>query len=214
MPNILLIEDDQVLGESLVEFLEFEEFCVSWLQDEGQLATCSLNQFDLLVLDLILKHSSGEQILQGLRSQGFTIPILVTTAKHQIRDKETCFQLGADDYLTKPFNPREMILRIKALLKRVPPSQTFQIGNIEIDMLSERIFQSGQELFLTRRTKDLLYLLVKERGNMVSKKKILEIVWSDAVVSEDIIRSYIKELRKILPNKSIETYKGQGYLLK
>ncbi len=214
MPNILLIEDDQVLAESLVEFLGLEEFSVHWLEDERQFADFNLNDFDLLVLDLLLKHASGEQILETIRHKGITIPILVITAKQQISDKETCFRFGADDYLTKPFNPRELVLRIVALLKRVPPNQDYHIGDIEIDLNSERVFKSGQEIYLTRRTKDLLSLLAKERGNMVSKEKILEIVWSDAVVSEDIIRSYIKELRKILPEKSIETYKGQGYLLK
>lgn len=213
MPKILLLEDDRTLAESLVEYLEFEDFEVTWLSDERLLEDLDLHAFDLLILDLILTHKPGELILKEIRGQGIEVPILIITAKHKIRDKETCFQNGADDYLTKPFNPKELALRLKSLLKRTPPTQNLTIGELEIDLNHKRVLKAGQEMNLTRRTLDLLLLLAQQRGKMVSKEQMLAIVWSDAVVSEDNIRTYIKEIRRILPDGSIETCKGQGYRL-
>ena len=214
MPHILLIEDDQAVAESLIEFLELNEFTVTWFNDERKVADLNLNSFDLLVLDLILEHTPGEEILKEIRSKGIDIPTLIITAKQQISDKETCFHIGADDYLTKPFNPRELIIRLQALLKRSYPSQRSCIGDVEVDLSAGRILKSGQEIRLTRRTWDLLQLLIKERGKLVQKQKIMDTVWSDAVVGDDVLRTYIKELRKILPVDSIETHKGHGYRLR
>ncbi len=214
MPNILLIEDDPTLAESLIEFLELNAFSVNWLSDERKITDCSLNAFDLLILDLILKHTPGEQILEKIRARGLDIPVLIITAKQKIRDKETCFDFGADDYLTKPFDPRELIIRLKALLKRSPQNQNFCIGDLEFDLYTDRVHKAGEEINLTRRTRDLLKLLIKERGRLVGKQTIMDTVWSDAVVGDDVLRTYIKELRKILPRNSIETLKGQGYRLK
>lgn len=214
MSHILLIEDDQALAESLIEFFELNKFSVTWFSDERKLIDLNLNIFDILVLDLILKHKPGEQILQDIRSRGIDIPALIISAKQKIRDKEACFYIGADDYLTKPFNPRELIIRLKALLKRSYPNQSCLIGDVEVDLSAGRVLKSGQEVNLTRRTWDLLRLLLKEKGKLVSKQKIMDTVWSDAVVGDDVLRTYIKELRKILPFESIETHKGQGYRLK
>ena len=214
MPNIILIEDDQTLAESLVDFLEVNEFSVTWFNDERALPECNFNAFDLLILDLILKHTPGEKILENLRAKGVAIPVLIITAKQKIRDKETCFHFGADDYLTKPFDPRELIIRLKALLRRSPPSRNFRIGDLEMDLNTERVIKAGKDINLTRRTRDLLKLLLKERGKLIGKQQIMDTVWSDAVVGEDVLRTYIKELRKILPQDSIETHKGQGYRLK
>lgn len=214
MPHILLIEDDQAVAESLIEFLELNEFTVTWFSDERKVADLNLNSFDLLVLDLILEHTPGEEILKEIRSKGIDIPALIITAKQKIRDKETCFHIGADDYLTKPFNPRELIIRLQALLKRSYPSQRSCIGDVEVDLTARRVIKSGQEIALTRRTWDLLRLLLTERGKLVGKQKIMDTVWSDAVVGDDVLRTYIKELRKILPVDSIETHKGHGYRLR
>ena len=214
MPKILLIEDDQTLAESLIEFLELNAFSVTWFRDEQDLAYCSLHAFDLLILDLTLIHTPGERILKKVRGKGITIPILIITAKQKIRDKETCFASGADDYLTKPFDPRELIFRLRALLKRSPPSQNVCIGELEFDLYTDRVRRAGEEINLTRRTRDLFKLLIKERGRLVDKQTIMDTVWSDAVVGDDVLRTYIKELRKILPRDSIETLKGQGYRLK
>ena len=214
MPSILLIEDDQTLAESLIEFLELNAFSVTWFRDERDFANCSLNAYDLLILDLILKQTPGEQILEKIRGKGIDIPVLIITAKQKIRDKETCFTLGADDYLTKPFDPRELIIRLKALLKRSPPNQNVCIGDLEFDLYTDRVTQAGKEINLTRRTRDLFKLLIRERGKLVDKQTIMDTVWSDAVVGDDVLRTYIKELRKILPRDSIETLKGQGYRLR
>ncbi|WP_457642413.1 response regulator transcription factor [Persephonella sp.] len=212
--HILLVEDDPILGETIEEFLKENNMSVRWIQDDREIEEIyDFNQFDVIVLDLMLKYRKGEEILKGLRAKGLEIPVLILTAKSSIRDKEVCFNLGADDYLTKPFDPRELLLRLKALSKRKHKEFNVQIGDVVIDIDNQMIFKNGQEIKLSRTAWDLLYLLIKNRGSIVPTERILGYVWGDKPVGDEIVRTYIKELRKILPKDAIETYKGRGYKL-
>src|SRR6056297_2310781 len=116
--RVLLIEDDPSLGASLEEYLGSRGFDIQWLADDRDFSPELAASFDILVLDLILKHGRGVDLLRGLRSGGYKLPVLILTAKADLGDKTLCFELGADDYLTKPFEPLELVLRIKALLRR------------------------------------------------------------------------------------------------
>jgi len=211
--NILIIEDDPALGDSLEEYLSAKGNSVTWLQDERGLETRSLQFYQVVVLDLILQFISGEQVLGRIRQRSPELPVLILTAKQGIGDKRTCFEAGADDYLTKPFEPLELLLRLQALCKRDTEPRVHRCGDVEIDLNAQLVYKNGRELRLSGRAWDLLLLLLQNRDGLVSKEQIMERVWSDAVVTDNVIRYYIKELRRVLPEGSIETYKGRGYRL-
>ena len=212
--RVLIIEDDLLLGESLKDYLENNGIECVWINNERKLEDAlSLSEFDVIVIDLILKYSKGEDVLRNLRDNNVKTPILIMTAKNSIKDKETCFNLGADDYIVKPFDPKELLLRIKALSKRVRLPDKINIGDVEIDLENQIVLKDGKEVKLTKTAWNLLYYLIKNRGKVVSNENILNYVWHDKAVGDEVIRAYIKELRKILPEGSIETFKGRGYKL-
>ncbi|MGC9187759.1 MAG: response regulator transcription factor [Sulfurihydrogenibium sp.] len=213
--RVLMVEDDLILGESLKDYLESKGLDVNWVKDDRKLDEAILmSEYDVIVLDLMLKYNKGEDILKQLRDKGIKTPILIMTAKNRIEDKEVCFELGADDYLSKPFNPKELLLRIKALSKRLHAPDTEKIGDVEIDLERQVILKNGQEVKISKTAWNLLKLLLKRRGEVVPTEVILNYVWPDKAVGDEIVRQYIKELRKILPEDSIETHKGIGYRLK
>ncbi len=212
--KILLIEDDTALGASLEEYLASRGFQVQWIVDELKFETFQVQDFDVLVLDLILKHSRGEDLLKRLREEGYKVPVLILTAKSGLKDKQECFGLGADDYLTKPFEPLELDLRLKALLRRgAVTEQKVDIGSIRVDLQARKITRDGEEVNISAKTWDVLKLLIDRRGTLVTKEEILEEVWPDITVGDDVVRHYIGEIRKLVPPESIVTYKARGYRL-
>ncbi|MDQ7038253.1 MAG: response regulator transcription factor [Aquificota bacterium] len=211
--KVALIEDDPLLGGSLREYLENCGCEVDWFQDEREIEDVeTLGAYDVVVLDLILKYRSGEEILRDMRERGVDVPVLVLTAKTSITDKETCFNLGADDYLTKPFEPRELVLRLRSLVRRVI-GEIVRVGDAEIDLKGRVVRRGGKEFKLSKTAWELLMLLLRNRGKVVKTETILSCVWGDKPVGSDVVRAYIKEIRKVLPESSIETHKGVGYRL-
>ncbi len=212
--KVLLIEDDPVLGESLKEYLENRGCIVRWVQDDREIYDASVAwSYDVVVLDLILKFRSGEEILKEIREKGVKTPVLILTAKNTIKDKEICFNLGADDYLTKPFEPKELVLRLRSLVRRFNSDSVLKIGDVEIDLEGRTIRKGNEEVHISKTAWELLILLIKNKGRVVSTETILSCVWGNKPVGSDVVRAYIKELRKILPKESIETKKGVGYRL-
>ncbi len=212
--KVLLIEDDLTLGESLKEYLELNNVDVDWIYDDRELENIfSFDKYDVIILDLILKYLSGEQILKNLRNKGVSTPVLILTAKSSLKDKEVCFNYGADDYLTKPFDSKELLLRLKALDKRQHIGNVINIGDLTVNLDAQTVYKNGKEIKLSKKSWELLNLLIKNRGNVVNTQRIVNYVWGDKPVGDEIVRTYIKELRKILPSNSIETYKGRGYKL-
>ncbi len=212
--RVLFIEDDPILGESIKEFLELNNIETDWINDDREVSQITnFNSYDVIILDLMLRFNRGEDILKDLRSKGVSTPVLILTAKSDIEDKEVCFNLGADDYLTKPFDPKELLLRIRALSKRRHINPVVKIGDVVVDLNKKTLFKNGEEIKLSKRAWDLLVLLIKNRGSIVETEEILNSIWGDKVVGDEIVRAYIKELRKIIPKDSIKTYKGRGYML-
>ncbi len=212
--RVLFIEDDPVLGESIKDFLELSGIETVWIQDDRLVNDITdFDAYDVIILDLMLRFNKGEDILKDLRTKGVKTPVIILTAKSDIKDKEVCFNLGADDYLTKPFDPKELLLRLKALSQRRHINPVVKIGNIVIDLNEKTVYKEGKEIKLSKRAWDLLVLLLKNRGSIVETNEILDSIWKDKVVGDEIVRAYIKELRKILPKDSIKTYKGRGYKL-
>ncbi|MDI1471127.1 response regulator transcription factor [Thermodesulfovibrio sp. 1176] len=210
--RILLIEDDRVLGETLKDYLAIQKIETIWLWDERELPKIIRNyEFDVIVIDLILKFSSGEDIIAVLRKGGIKTPILVITAKRDFESKEECFLKGADDYLIKPFDFKELVLRIKALGKRRHIESIINISDITINLDTKTIHRGAQEIKISKKAWQVLELLLRKRGEIVDTDTILNYVWSNKDVGEEIVRAYIKELRKILPQETIKTYPGRGY---
>lgn len=212
--KILLIEDDKLLGETLAEYLQIEGIETLWLWDERQIVKIIKQyEFDVIVVDLILKFSSGEELILALRKAGIQTPILVITAKRSITDKERCFIRGADDYLIKPFEFKEIVLRIKALCNRRHRENIVTIRDIVVNLDAKTLHSGKEEIKISQKAWDVLCLLIKNRGEVVDTETILDYVWQDKDVGEEIVRAYIKQLRKILPPDSIQVYYGQGYKL-
>ncbi|WP_297210844.1 MULTISPECIES: response regulator transcription factor [Thermodesulfovibrio] len=212
--RILLIEDDKVLGETLKDYLSIENIELIWLWDERELPkVIGKYEFDVIVVDLILRYTSGEKIITALRKVGIKTPILVITAKSSIKDKENCFIRGADDYLTKPFDFKEFVLRLKALSKRKHIESIITIGDITINLDGKTIHKGNEEIRISKNAWELLSLLIKKKGEIVDTETIMNYIWPDKEVGEEIVRAYIKELRKILPSDCIKTYPGRGYRL-
>lgn len=212
--KILIVEDDKILSESLRDYLSGNDHNVDVLNDFEDEHFFELGHFDLILLDLMLKGKKGENILKNIRKKGFQTPIIVITAKEDLNSKETCFTAGADDYIVKPFNPKELLLRINAVSKRMLCNDLLKIGEVLVDIKNKIVLKGETEIFLTRTEWDLLFILIKNRGSVVSTEKIMCYVWGDKPVGSESIRTYVKNLRKFLPEDAIVTYKCRGYMLR
>ncbi len=214
--KILLIEDNKILGESLKEYLQQEKFDVDWLFDDREFEDYFyFRDYDVVLLDLMLKFGKGENLLKKIKSKK-DIPVIIITAKSMLSDKEVCFQYGADDYIVKPFNPKELIMRINAIIKRyIFDDLTINLDNdITIDLKNGIVEKNKEIVPLTKKEWDLLYILIKNKGRIVNNESILNYVWQDNPVGTESIRTYIKKLREIFGKDTIETFKGRGYRLK
>jgi DNA-binding response OmpR family regulator len=184
--RILVVEDDPHIRLGLVEILTGEGYAVSECRDGGQaLGQIRQEQPDLVILDVMLPRKSGYDICRELRAAKNAVPILMLTAKGQEVDKVVGLELGADDYVTKPFGVRELIARVHALLRRAqtehggaePPPDVIRFGEVEIDVPALRGRRDGVTFDLTPRELAVLALLHRERGNALSRDRILNEVW-------------------------------------
>ena len=210
--KVLLVEDDRLFGESLTEYLQSEGFITDWVYDPREVMDLlEVSCYDVIVLDLIMPHIGGEELIKAIREKDKETPILVLTAKQRLEDKRTCFELGADDYLTKPFEMEELVLRLKALYRRKNPQDVVVIDEVEVCFSKEMVKVKGKPISLSKKDWLVLKFLVENRGRFVSHEEILNYVWGDEPVGEDVVRAHIKNLRKLLPEGFIKTMKGRGY---
>jgi len=210
--KVLLVEDDRLLGESLTEYLQSEGFITDWVYDPREVMDLlEVSRYDVIVLDLMMPYIGGEELIKAIREKDRETPILVLTAKQRLEDKRTCFELGADDYLTKPFEMEELTLRLKALYRRKNPQDVVVIDEVEVCFSKEMVKVKGKPISLSKKDWLVLKFLVENRGRFVSQEEILNYVWGDEPVGEDVVRAHIKNLRKLLPEGFIKTMKGRGY---
>jgi two-component system response regulator QseB len=210
--KVLLVEDDRLLGESLTEYLQSEGFITDWMYDPREVMDLlEVSRYDVIVLDLMMPHIGGEELIKAIREKDKETPILVLTAKQRLEDKRTCFELGADDYLTKPFEMEELTLRLKALYRRKNPQDVVVIDEVEVCFSKEMVKVKGKPISLSKKDWLVLKFLVENRGRFVSHEEILNYVWGDEPVGEEVVRAHIKNLRKLLPEGFIKTMKGRGY---
>ncbi len=220
--SVLLIEDEPGLVLTISDLLAAEGYRVQTTADgEAGLARASGEKFALIILDIMLPKLSGLEVCRQLRQAGVDSAILMLTAKTEVIDRVVGLKLGADDYLTKPFEPAELLARVEALLRRVhkenrPDLRSFQFGDVEIDFERAEVRKSGEPLALASKELQLLRYLVNHRDRVVPREEILQEVWEyDSEVSSRTIDVHIAWLRQKLDNpqnpKYIQTVRGKGY---
>ncbi|HTW37022.1 MAG TPA: response regulator transcription factor [Steroidobacteraceae bacterium] len=220
--RLLIVEDDHKLAEFVARGLRAERFAVDLAPDglEG-VKYLESYEYDLVVLDLMLPHLSGGELLRRLRRSHPSLPVLVLTARDATEDKVTHFEAGADDYLTKPFDFAELLVRIKALLRRTPAPRTdvLRIGDLEVNRLSQQVRRAGQRIELTTKEYGVLEYLLSSPGRVFSRTMILEHVWDQSFEGvTNIVDVYVRYLRRKLddpfPTKLIHTVRGVGYCIR
>jgi DNA-binding response OmpR family regulator len=204
MAKILIVEDDSSILLPLEDNLKLEQYEVSSATDGNQgLAMASEGHYDLIILDIMLPKMNGLDVCRHLRQDKNTTPILMLTAKSQELDKVLGLELGADDYVTKPFSPRELLARIKAILRRTRQIRegidSCRFGCVEVDFKKYEASKNGEPLDLTALEFALLHLLIANNGQVVHRDRILDEVWGEGVYIEPrTIDKHISQLRKKL----------------
>lgn len=219
MARVLLIEDDAPLARGLVAALMAEGYSVDPAPDGmSGLEMAAEEPYAVITLDVGLPDMSGFDVLKTLRARGCHAPILILTARDAIEDRVRGLDLGADDYLLKPFEPKELSARLRALLRRpqVDPSPVIRVGKLEFDRSHHIATIDGRDLELRRREWVVLERLISRVGQVVSKDRLAsEVFGYDEAVAPNAIEVYIARLRKKLEpdGPSIRTLRGLGYLL-
>lgn len=215
--RVLIVEDDLTIGDGLYNGLKHEGYAVDWLKD-GASADHALRteQFDIIVLDLGLPGMPGLRILDNLRLRKNLTPVLVLTARDDINDRINGLDMGADDYMIKPFDLYEVIARLRALQRRSVEraSTVIKYGNIEIDPASHTILHDGTLMNLPRREFALLLKLVENQGKALTREQLTQSLynWLEEVDS-NALEVHIHNLRKKFGSDLIKTIRGIGYMV-
>ena len=221
MIKILLVEDDLSLSNSVFDFLDdFADVMQVFDGDEG-LYEAESGVYDLILLDLMLPEKDGFTVLKELREKGVTTPVLIMTAKESLDDKGHGFELGADDYLTKPFYLEELKMRIQALLKRSGKfdQNTLSFGDVRVNLSTNSTFVEDKEVELLGKEFDLLVYFLQNQNVILPKSQIFDRLWgfdSDSTVS--VVEVYVSKIRKKLKGTdfaaNLQTLRSVGYILK
>ncbi|MET0065478.1 MAG: response regulator transcription factor [Candidatus Thiodiazotropha sp.] len=215
--RLLLVEDDQILSDSLKQDLEREGFAVDQANQgvEAEFMGNEMN-YDLIILDLGLPQRSGLDVLENWRSKGNQTPVLILTARDAWHERVAGFKSGADDYLGKPFHAEELVLRVRALIRRSHDmlGSRLRAGGLELDEETQQvILPSQQRLELTGTEFRLLRCFLLNQGKIISKTRLTEHVYEqDFDRDSNLIEVYIRRLRDKLGKQAIETRRGQGYV--
>jgi two-component system copper resistance phosphate regulon response regulator CusR len=219
--RLLLIEDERKVADVVARGLRAERFAVDVAYDGNTgWEMASSVDYDLVVLDLMLPGLNGTELLRRLRRKGGKAPVLVLTARDGTSDKVENFEAGADDYLTKPFAFAELLVRVKALLRRPPVSHdhVLRVADLEIDRLTQQVKRAGKRIELTSKEYALLEYLASHAGRVLSRTMIIEHVWDESFEGlTNIVDVYVRHLREKVDEghepKLIRTVRGVGYCL-
>jgi two-component system, OmpR family, copper resistance phosphate regulon response regulator CusR len=219
--RILLVEDDKPIAAVVRRGLEEARFSVDCAQDGAAGLRMALEgPYDLIILDLMLPKQDGWSVCDALRARRLGTPILMLTARDGVEDRVRGLEMGADDYLSKPFDFAELLARVRALLRRerVHKSGVIRIADLEIDTTAARVKRGGQEVPLTRREYTLLEALATNEGRVLTREVIQDRVWMDAESYSNTVDVHIGLLRKKIDAgrdvKLIHTVHGMGYMLR
>jgi DNA-binding response OmpR family regulator len=217
--RLLVIEDEKKVADFIARGLRAEHLAVDTAYD-GQSGwnMASVYQYDLIILDLMLPGLSGTEILRRIRKVNACVPVLILTARDATEEKVQNFDAGADDYLTKPFAFAELVVRVKALLRRGPVnrSSTLRVCDLEVDRLTQQVKRGGHRIDLTAKEYALLEYLVAHPGRVLSRTMIVDHVWDQSFEgATNIVDVYVQHLRSKVdgpfPQKLIRTVRGVGY---
>ncbi len=219
MAKVLVVDDDPAIREILRAYLSREGYELLEA-DDGEAALELAPQADLVVLDLMLPKLDGWAVAERLRELRPELPVLMLTARGEEEERVRGLELGADDYVTKPFSPRELVARVKALLRRVGLKEELRYGDLVIRPHTREVFLHGEPLHLSRLEFDLLLLLARHPGMVFSRDRLLERVWGEDFFGVDrVVDVHVAALRKKLGDdpehpRYIETVRGVGYRFK
>ena len=220
MEKILLIEDDNNLGKSINDFLMSEQFEVTWVTSLSGAKKVNIEGYHLVILDWMLPDGQGVDFLKEFRNDGNNLPVIMLTAKTDLIDKVVGLESGANDYMTKPFEPRELLARIRVQLRQVDNSKVQDKGVVEISDLvlnldTREVFWQKSPVEMTKMEFDFLRLLAENPNRALSRDEILNKVWGyDSYPSTRTVDTHVLQLRQKLKDELIETVRGIGYKLK
>lgn len=222
MEKILIIEDDKTILMGLKDDLEFEGYKVSSaMEGKEGLKKALGGNFHLIILDILLPGLNGFEVCKKLRESGISTPILMlTAAKTEEMDKVTGLELGADDYVTKPIGTREMVARVKAILRRVSQKEdtpeVYEFGDVSVNFKSHEVTKAGKIKHLTALEFNLLKFFIEHKGEVLTRDAMLDEAWGDAIVSPRTIDPHIVHLRQKLEDdpanpQHFVSIRGVGY---
>jgi two-component system copper resistance phosphate regulon response regulator CusR len=219
--RLLVVEDDEEIAEQIARTLRGDGFTVD-VVDNGADAPdqAAMNSYGLVVLDIMLPGMDGWAVCRELRRRRDNVPVLMLTARDSVDDRVRGLEEGADDYLAKPFDARELLARVRALLRRdkVVRTGVIRVADLEIDSKAHRVTRAGQEIRLTPREYSLLEALARNVGRTLTREAILERVWDSEENTENAVNFHVTSLRKKIDagfeTKLIHTVHGFGYVMR
>lgn len=220
--QLLVVEDDPVIGRALQQGFSEANFDCVWAHDgEGGLELARSQQFDAIILDLLLPQRSGMDILRELRQAGIQTPILLLTALGTVEERVAGLTAGADDYIVKPFAFPELMARVSAVCRRTTtrPSPVLEVGDLFLDLSSRRLTRGGTEINLSPTEFSLIEFLMRHAGQVVTRKMLCEHIWyADWEGMTNVVEVHINRLRGKLDRgcekSAIETVRGRGYVIR
>jgi DNA-binding response OmpR family regulator len=214
--HVLVVEDDPKLGPLLARVLESNDYQVTLARNASQARRVRASDVDLAVVDWMLPDGDGLVVSTELRRAGFERPILMLTARGEVHDRVYALDLGADDYLTKPFEIEELLARLRALVRRGPRLLALDRGPLHFDFGRRLVFVRDRFLDLTDREFDLLAYLSRRPGHTISKAELIEYVWEADEIVPNVVEVHVSRLRDKLGADAglVETVRNQGYRLR
>jgi DNA-binding response OmpR family regulator len=218
--RVLVVEDDPSISRLLELELRHRGMEVQVAADgRAGLTHAEQHRHDVILLDILLPVMDGERMLARLRQQGVRTPVIMLTARDSDRDKIRNLEVGADDYLTKPFNVDELVARIRAVLRRVQPDPVLRVADLELNLATREVHRAGAAVELTAREYDLLVYLAQNARQVLPRTRILERIWSENPdVDPNVLDVYIGYLRRKIDRpgrpRLIQTVRGVGYTLR
>lgn len=219
--RILVVEDEPAAAQMLAKGLREHSYAVDVATDgeDGAFKAC-VNQYDLIILDLVLPRKNGLSVCHEIRTAGSSVPILMLTARDSLEDRIVGLDHGADDYVTKPFEYRELLARVRAMLRRGPKPyfDVIEVGDLRIEVKTRRVTRAGRAIQLTAKEYAILECLARRRGELVTREELSEHAWDENFDAfSNLIEVYMLRLRRKIDVgcsvKLLKTRRGEGYIL-